>query len=219
MLEFLGRLDDQVKIRGVRVEPNEVTVTLARHPEVDSCFVTNKRDEQSQTRLVAYVVLTEQSKTTVSELRAYLSQELPVYMIPSAFVFLDALPLTTRGKVDRRALPVPDERRPDIEASFAAPRNAVEEALAEIWGEVLGIEKVGIQDNFYELGGHSLMATQIISRFRDTFQVELQLHQFFETLTIAGLSESIEEAKNSGSKLQTPAITPISRKSRTRLPK
>jgi acyl carrier protein len=184
----LGRLDDQVKIRGVRVEPNEVTVTLDRHPEVDSCFVTNKRDEQRQPRLVAYVVLTEQSKTTVSELRAYLRKELPVYMIPSAFVFLNALPLTTRGKVDRRALPVPDERRPDIDASFAVPRNDVEEALAEIWGEILRIEKVGIQDNFFELGGHSLMATQIISRLSDVFQVEIPLRQLFLCPTIAELA-------------------------------
>jgi amino acid adenylation domain-containing protein len=188
MLEFLGRLDDQVKIRGVRVEPNEITVTLARHPEVDSCFVTNKRDEQRQIRLVAYVVVTEQSKTTVSELRAYLKKQLPATMVPEAFVFLPDLPLTPRGKVDRRALPVPDERRPDLEESFAAPRNAVEEALAEIWGEILRIEKVGIQDNFFELGGHSLMATRVISRLSAVYQVEIPLRQFFLYPTIAELA-------------------------------
>jgi acyl carrier protein len=109
-------------------------------------------------------------------------------MIPSAFVFLDALPLTANRKVDRSALPVPDERRPDIEESFAAPRNAVEEALAEIWGEILRIEKVGIQDNFFELGGHSLMATQIISRLSDVFQVEIPLRQLFLHPTIAELA-------------------------------
>ena len=188
MLEFLGRLDDQVKIRGVRVEPNEITVTFARHPEVDSCFVTNKRDEQRQIRLVAFVVVTEQSKTTVSELRAYLKKQLPATMVPEAFVFLPDLPLTPRGKVDRRALPVPDERRPDLEESFAAPRNAVEEALAEIWGEILRIEKVGIQDNFFELGGHSLMATRVISRLSAVYQVEIPLRQFFLYPTIAELA-------------------------------
>jgi acyl carrier protein len=191
-LEFLGRLDDQVKIRGVRVEPNEVTVTLARHPTVDSCFVTNKRDEQSQPRLVAYVVLTEQSKTTVSELRAYLSKELPVYMIPSAFVFLDALPLTIRGKVDRRALPGPNLERSRLEAKFAAPRTPVENVLAKIWCEVLGLERVGVYDNFFELGGHSLLATRVVSRIKQEFQFDLKLMNFFKMPTIAELSKGVE---------------------------
>jgi amino acid adenylation domain-containing protein len=188
VLEFLGRLDDQVKIRGVRVEPKEVTVTLARHPEVDSCFVTHKKDKQKQPCIVAYVVIKGQSATTVTELRAYLRKQLPIAMVPESFVFLDSLPLTTRGKVDRRALPVPDETRPDLEASFAGPRNAVEEALAEIWSEILRIEKVGIQDNFFELGGHSLLATQIISRLSDVFQVEIPLRQLFLYPTIAELA-------------------------------
>ena len=192
MLEFLGRLDDQVKIRGVRVEPNEVTVTLARHPEVDSCFVTNKRDEQSQTRLVAYVVITEQSKTTVSELRAYLRKELPDYMIPSAFVFLDALPLTTRGKVDRRALPAPDVVRPELQEAFVAPRSQSEELVAGIWSNVLGLERIGVHDNFFELGGHSLLATRVVSRIQQEFQVDLKLMDFFKMPTIAELTKGLE---------------------------
>jgi acyl carrier protein len=192
MLEFLGRLDDQVKIRGVRVEPNEVTVTLARHPEVDSCFVTNKRDEQRQPRLVAYVVITEQSKTTVSDLRAFLRKQLPDYMIPSAFVFLDALPLTTRGKVDRRALPVPDVVRPELQEAFVAPRSQSEELIAGIWSNVLGLERIGVYDSFFELGGHSLLVIQIVSRIREVFEVELPLRSVFEVPTIAGLTELIE---------------------------
>jgi acyl carrier protein len=195
MLEFLGRLDDQVKIRGVRVEPNEVTVTLARHTEVDSCFVTNKRDEQNQTRLVAYVVITEQSKTTVSELRAYLRKELPDYMIPSAFVFMDALPLTTRGKVDRRALPAPDVVRPELQEAFVAPRSQSEELVASIWSNVLGLERIGVYDSFFELGGHSLLVVQIVSRIREVFEVELPLRSLFEVPTIAGLTELIETSR------------------------
>jgi acyl-coenzyme A synthetase/AMP-(fatty) acid ligase/acyl carrier protein len=192
MLEFLGRLDDQVKIRGVRVEPNEVTVTLARHPEVDSCFVTNNSDEQSQTRLVAYVVLTEQSKMTVSELRAYLKKELPDYMIPSAFVFLDALPLTTRGKVDRLALPAPDVVRPELQDAFVAPRTQTEELVAGIWSNLLGLERIGVHDNFFELGGHSLLATRVVSRIQQEFEVDLKLMDFFKMPSIAELSKGIE---------------------------
>ncbi len=192
ILEYLGRLDDQVKIRGVRVEPNEVTVTLARHPEVDSCFVTNKGDEQKQPRLVAYVVLTEQSKTTVSELRVHLRKKLPDYMIPSAFVFLDALPLTARGKVDRQALPAPDPVRPDLQEAFVAPRNQSEELVASIWRNVLGLERIGVYDSFFELGGHSLLVVQIVSRIRDMFEVELPLRSLFEVPTISGLTELIE---------------------------
>jgi acyl carrier protein len=151
--------------------------------------VVAREDRPGDKRLVAYVVATAtESAPSTGVLRVFLQEKLPDYMIPSAFVFLDALPLTANRKVDRRALPVPDERRPDIEESFAAPRNAMEEALAEIWGEILRIEKVGIQDNFFELGGHSLMATQIISRLSDVFQVEIPLRQLFLHPTIAELA-------------------------------
>jgi acyl carrier protein len=151
-----------------------------------------REDRPGDKRLVAYVVASHEPTPTFSELRSFLKEKLPEYMIPSAFVFLDLLPLTPNGKVDRRALPVPDERRPYIDESFAAPRNAVEEALAEIWAEVLRIEKVGIQDNFFELGGHSLLAVQIISRIREVFEVELPLRSLFEDLTVAGIAERIE---------------------------
>jgi acyl carrier protein len=141
---------------------------------------------------VAYVVLTEQSKTTVSDLRAYLRKKLPDYMIPSAFVFLDALPLTTRGKVDRRVLPAPDVVRPELQEAFVAPRSQSEELVAGIWSNVLGLERIGVYDSFFELGGHSLLVVQIVSRIREVFEVELPLRSLFEVPTIAGLTELIE---------------------------
>jgi acyl carrier protein len=125
-------------------------------------------------------------------LRAFLQEKLPDYMIPSAFVFLDALPLTANRKVDRRALPAPDLERSRLETKFVAPRTQVEKALSKIWGEVLGLERVGVHDNFFELGGHSLLATQVMSRARDNFKMELPLLRFFETPTIVGLTELIE---------------------------
>ena len=140
-----------------------------------------------------------------------MKEKLPDYMVPSAFVMLEALPLTPNGKVDRRALPTPDHARPEMEETFVAPRSLVEELLAKIWSEVLNVEQPGIYDNFFELGGHSLLATRVISRLRDALQVELPLRSLFETPTIAGLSESSERAKNSGSELRPSAIVPISR--------
>jgi acyl carrier protein len=185
-MEFLGRRDFQVKLRGVRIELGEVEAMLCLHPSVSEAVVVAREDRPGDKRLVAYVVAAAaESAPSTGVLRAFLQEKLPDYMIPSAFVSMDALPLTANRKVDRRALPVPDERRPDIEESFAAPRNAVENALAEIWGEILRIEKVGIQDNFFELGGHSLMATKIFSRLSDFFQVVIPLRQLFLYPTIA----------------------------------
>ncbi|MBA3354607.1 MAG: amino acid adenylation domain-containing protein [Pyrinomonadaceae bacterium] len=147
----------------------------------------------------------------INDVRRFLRGKLPEYMVPAAFVLLDALPLSPNGKVDRRALPVPDQARPKLEGVFVAPRTPVEEALTEIWMKVLGVEQVGVNDNFFELGGHSLLATQVISRVQEACQVELPLRCFFETPTVAGLSEAIEKAKDSGARLQTPAIVPIPR--------
>ena len=143
--------------------------------------------------------------------RNFLKEKLPDYMVPSAFVMLDALPLTPNGKVDRRALPDPDQSRPDLKGAFVAPRTHVEQLLAGIWREVLRLEQVGIHDNFFELGGHSLKATQVISRVRETLQVELPVRRIFETPTIAELSNSIEKAKNNGSDLLSSDIVPIPR--------
>jgi amino acid adenylation domain-containing protein len=193
-LEFLGRIDNQVKIRGHRIELGEIESALARHPAVRECVVLAREDLPGGKRLTAYVVAEpDKAGVTFAELRDFLKTKLPDHMIPSAFVFLDAMPLTTNGKVDRKALPAPEQTRPELDESFAAPTTPTETALVEIWREVLRLERVGIHDNFFELGGHSLVMTQIISRLREVFQVELPIRRFFESPTVAELSVAIEE--------------------------
>jgi len=151
----------------------------------------------------------------VPQLRIYLAEKLPDYMIPSAFIVLEALPSSPNGKVNRRALPKPDLVRSQLEGAYVVPRTPVEQVLARIWGEVLGLKRVGVNDNFFELGGHSLLATQLISRVRDAFQIELPLRSLFEASTVAALAQEIERSQHSGAKPQTPpAIVPISRETR-----
>jgi amino acid adenylation domain-containing protein len=183
-LEILARLDDQVKIRGVRVEPAEVAATLARYPAVESSFVIAVKNEQDEICLLAYVVPAKQQKTNSTQLRSYLVERLPAAMVPAFFVFLNSLPLTPSGKVDRKALPVPDQARPELEAIFVRPRNPVEEMLAGIWAKVLKVEQVGIHDNFFDLGGHSLLATQVVARIRQSLDAEVPLRAMFEAPTI-----------------------------------
>ncbi|HEX8847824.1 MAG TPA: methyltransferase, partial [Pyrinomonadaceae bacterium] len=153
------------------------------------------------------------ARKLVPELKNFLSKRLPEYMIPFTFVLMDALPLTPNGKVNRLALAVPDDARPDMEGAYVAPRTPVEESLAEIFAGVLNLEQIGIHDNFFKLGGHSLLATQIISRIRDVFRVELPLRRIFETSTVAGLAATIEESKNKerSAEVQPPAIGRVSR--------
>ncbi len=191
MLEYLGRVDDQVKVRGVRVEPTEIALAAGEHPMVASCFVMKREDEPDRPYLAAYVVAREGSDLTASELRTYLKQRLPAAMIPEAFVFLDALPVTPRGKIDRQALPAPDRSRAEADDFFEAPRNQSEELVARIWSSVLRRAPVGVHDDFFDLGGHSLLATQVMSRIRETFQVELPLRSLFEAPTVAGLARRI----------------------------
>ncbi len=192
-LEILGRLDDQVKVRGVRVEPDEITATLGQHPRVGACFVAARKDQQGENLLVAYVVPLSANAVTVGDLRSYLGTHLPAVMVPSHFVFLDALPLAPNGKIDRRALPGPDLARPDAARVFAPPCTPVESALAGIVGNLLGLTRVGRHDNFFELGGHSLLATRVISRIGTTFQVDLPLRTIFEAPTVAGLAAAITD--------------------------
>ena len=144
----------------------------------------------SQKRLVAYVVLSPGEKAVASDLREFLGVKLPEYMTPSAFVFLEELPKTPNGKVDRNALPAPESVRA-VEKNFVAPRTPVEEKLAAIWAEVLRVEKVGAEDNFFDLGGHSLLAIQVMARVREAFQVEIPLRSLFEALTVAALAEVV----------------------------
>jgi amino acid adenylation domain-containing protein len=195
-IEFLGRLDHQVKIRGFRVELEEVETVLAQHPKVREAVVLAREDTPGDKRLVAYVVPRQEPAPTINELRSFLKEKLPEYMIPSAFVLLDALPLTPNGKIDRNALPVPDHNRPELEVNFVAPRTPLEEIIAEIWAEVLKVEKVGIHDNFFDLGGHSLLATQVMSRLREALRVDLPLRALFEAPTIVELAFRIEHSES-----------------------
>ncbi|MGH2506407.1 MAG: non-ribosomal peptide synthetase, partial [Ktedonobacteraceae bacterium] len=189
-LEFLGRTDRQVKIRGFRVEPGEIEAILSQHPAVQAVVVLTREDVPGENQLVAYIVAPKE--VIESEWRAYVSKRLPQYMLPSVFVRLDTLPLTPNGKVDRRALPAPVKGQSG--AAYVAPRTPVEEQLAKIWTEVLGLERVGIWDNFFDLGGHSLNATQIISRTQQALSVMLSLRCLFEDTTISGLADAVERA-------------------------
>ncbi|HEX7181365.1 MAG TPA: non-ribosomal peptide synthase/polyketide synthase, partial [Thermoanaerobaculia bacterium] len=187
-IDFLGRIDQQVKIRGFRIEPAEVEAALARHPAVREAVVV-ARELAGGKALVAYVVAAD-AAPTAAELREALGTTLPAYMVPSAFVLLDALPLTPNGKVDRRALPAPDLQGP-VEM-FAAARTPTEELLAAVWAEVLGVERVGIHDDFFALGGHSLLATRLVSRLRKVLGVEVPVRSLFEHPTVAQLAEELE---------------------------
>jgi acyl carrier protein len=189
-------MDQQVKIRGFRVEPGEIEAALTGHPAVRQCVVVAREDPPGDMRLIAYLVTGQDlaSGPPTHELRRLLQEKLPDYMIPSAFVFLDALPLTPNGKIDRKALPAPDRTRSDREETLVAPSTLTEEALSEIWREVLRLDRVGVRDNFFELGGHSLLMTQVISRVREAFQIELPIRRFFESPTIADLAAVIEES-------------------------
>jgi amino acid adenylation domain-containing protein len=210
-IEFLGRADHQVKIRGFRIELGEIEAALDQHPAVREAVALAREDTLGEKRLVAYVVVEQESRPAANDLRSFLKEKLPEHMVPALFVLLDTLPLTPNGKVDRRALPAPDRTRPELDKTFVAPRTPTEELLSEIWAQVLDIERVGIHDNFFDLGGHSLLATQVVSRIREAFQVELPLRRLFEVPTVAGLAESIEVADRAGQNLVAPPILPVPR--------
>jgi natural product biosynthesis luciferase-like monooxygenase protein/amino acid adenylation domain-containing protein len=191
-LEFIGRMDQQVKIRGHRIELGEIEATLTQHPAVRECVGAVIEESLTEKRLAFYVVLNpSQRATSVNELRAFLHSKLPDYMIPSAFVILEALPLTPNGKLNRLALPPPVLKRAET-GTFAGPSTPTEQALARIWCEVLGLPKVGVNENFFELGGHSLLIMQVISRVRESFEIDLPMRRFFEAPVIAGLASTIQ---------------------------
>ncbi len=208
-LKFLGRVDHQVKIRGFRIELGEIEATLVSHPSVRECVILVREDAPGLRLLVAYVLLNPNSefRDVESSLRSFLGERLPEYMVPSAVVVLDALPLLPNGKLDRRALPAPQGTRA-VDGSYTAPSNPIEELLAGIWGEVLGIERVGVHESFFALGGHSLLATQVISRIRGVLGTELPLRQLFESPTIADLARAVQK---SGSTIQAPPFLPVPR--------
>lgn len=202
VLEFLGRKDSQVKIRGFRVELGEVEAVLSQHPDLVQVVVDARAERETlfgdatpTQQLTAYVVARPPAKPSLTDLRNFAKQQLPDYMIPSAFVFLDVMPLTPNGKVDRKALPALDVSRPELDGAYEAPRTPVEEVLAEMWAGLLDMERVGIHDSFFELGGHSLLAVQSMALLQDLFGIDEPLIiLFFENPTIAGLATALTES-------------------------
>jgi amino acid adenylation domain-containing protein len=205
-IQFLGRRDRQVKVRGYRVEIGEIETALAGHAGVGEAVVEALAGATGAGRLAAYVVAAEGARPSPAQMRAYLKERLPEYMIPSAFVFLEEFPLTPSGKVDRRALPEPSGALAGAADAYLPPRTATEEVLEAIWADVLGLEKVSAGANFFELGGHSLMATQVVSRVREAFQVELPLRRLFEEPTVAGLARAVEAARLAGRAHELPPL-------------
>jgi len=211
-LECLGRVDHQVKIRGFRVELGEIEAALARHPAVREAVVAARPDPSGEMSLAAYIALRDDPDPSIAaELRGTLLVTIPEYMVPSSFVFLDALPLTPNGKIDRQALPEPGRGRTPTGADFVPPRGPIEEALAEIWTELLGRESIGAHDNFFERGGHSLLALQLLARIRHTFEVEASLKDFLEDPTVSRLARIVEQALEDGTAPLAPPLVSVTR--------
>ncbi|MEO1348695.1 MAG: amino acid adenylation domain-containing protein [Cyanobacteria bacterium J06635_15] len=201
-LEFLGRTDNQVKIRGFRIELEEIEALLNQNPEVYQSVVS-VWEEQGNKRLVAYVVPNKpQQQLRVSNLRSFLREKRPEYMVPSSFMFLRALPLKSNGKVDRQSLPAPNQTRPELAETFVAPRNEMEQALASIWQAMLQVEKVGVNDNFFELGGHSLLVVQAHSKLQEVFNQDISITDLFKYPTISTLAGYLDQGKSGQSSLE-----------------
>ena len=190
-VEFLGRLDDQVKIRGFRVEIGEIEAALSRHPAVTQAVVTALEEPSGGKRLAAYLVTAGQPTPSVSQLRAFAGTRLPDYMVPSTFTVLTSFPLTPNGKVDRRRLPAPEIQRVDLQAPFDAPRTDIEQAIAATWRAVLRVEEVGMNDNFFDLGGHSLLIVQVHRKLRSAFDHDLSIIEMFQYPTVRSLAERV----------------------------
>ena len=202
-LEFIGRVDHQVKIRGFRVEPGEIESVLNQHSGVQQAVVSVQEDELNGKRLATYVVPSREQAPRVSDLRNFLRERLPEYMIPSAFILLKALPLTANGKLDRHALPFPDSPLPELEVTYVPPRTEVEQTIAGIWQEMLHLEKVGINDNFFDLGGHSLLLIQVHSKLQKTFKREILVTDLFEYPTISSLTKYLSKEASETSSFET----------------
>ncbi len=210
-IEFLGRIDHQVKIRGFRIELGEIETALRQHPGVQDVVVVSEEDAQHVNYLIAYFVPLHHPTPSVDELRSHLKANLPDYMVPSFFIEIDSIPLNAQGKVNKKALPKLDRSKQAGLREYAAARTPTEELLADIFAGVLQIQRVGIQDSFFDLGGHSLLGTQLTSRIRDTFGQELPLRVLFESPTVAGLAQHISKHSKSGSASLAPVIGRVSR--------
>ncbi|MGZ4164352.1 MAG: amino acid adenylation domain-containing protein, partial [Tumebacillaceae bacterium] len=209
-IELLGRIDLQVKIRGLRIEVGEIEMTMKQHEDVQDAVVVALADKGQEKRLVAYVVPRRlDAPPSGVDLREFLADRLPSYMVPALFVLLEKLPLSPNGKVDRRSLPAPTADDVLHDAEYVAPNGATEELLAGCFADVLGVERVGVHDDFFALGGHSLLATQVLSRIRETFGVELTMRSLFETSTVSALAREVELSQGQLHTAQAPAIVPI----------
>ena len=194
-LIHVGRKDFQVKIRGHRIEIAEIEMALLDHPAIKQAIVVPREDYADDQRLAAYLVAATGPPPAVSELRGFLKKTLPDYMIPSTWMFMDAFPLAPNGKPDRQGLPPPFSTRPELDTGFVAPRTPIESRLAEIWSEVLSIDQIGVNDNFLDLGGHSLAATRVVSQVIKHFQVNLPLKSLFESFTVTEMAKLIAEQR------------------------
>jgi amino acid adenylation domain-containing protein len=192
-IEFLGRIDHQVKIRGFRIELGEIEVLLKQHPQVRETVVIARKDIAHDSRIVAYIVTHENATPSVNKLREFLRDKLPDYMLPSAFVAVDALPLTPNGKINRRALPVPDSLRPTLTTTYQAPQSETEQQIAKLWQEVLHLDKVGIHDNFFDLGGYSLLLLEVNQKLNQSLQRDLSVVEMFQYPTIAALVQYLTQ--------------------------
>lgn len=187
-IEYIGRIDNQVKIRGFRIELGEIEALTIQHPGVQETVVTVHSSSVDSQLIIAYVVPQKEQTLAISELRSFLESKLPNYMVPAAFVTLEALPLTPNGKVNRKALPAPDTTRPELEVVYQPPQTELEKTIADIWQEVLNVENVGIYDNFFELGGHSLLLVQVHSQLQKIFDKDILLVEMFQHPTVSHLA-------------------------------
>jgi amino acid adenylation domain-containing protein len=191
-IEYLGRIDFQVKIRGFRIELGEIEAVLSQYPGIKEAVVLAREDKPGDKRLVAYITTDRQVELSMNELRRFAQEKLPEYMVPVAFVTLDALPVTTSGKIDRKALPLPEQTHDDKSIEYVAPRTAYEEALVEVWSELLGVERIGINDDFFDLGGHSLLGIQLMWKLRHQFGKSIPATTLFTARTVAQLAALLE---------------------------
>ena len=195
-IELLGRVDQQVKIRGFRIEPGEIEAALLEFPKVREAVVVAREDKPGDKHLVAYLTTYKHTTVSLNELRRFLREKLPDYMVPSAFVLLDKLPLTPNAKVNRAALPAPDPHRPALDTTFVAPRDGLEQTISRIWEQVLSIKTPGVNDNFFDLGGHSLQVVQVQAKLRESLGIDLPVIELFEFPTIRSLASHLGDGKN-----------------------
>jgi len=209
-IEFLGRMDHQVKVRGHRIELGEIEAVLSQVPGVSEAVVIVREDTPGDACLVGYVICEASAEMNSADVRGQLRKQLPDYMAPAALVTLERMPLSPNGKVDRKALPAPEAASQDNQ-NFIGPRNPTEEVLTAIWSEILNTERIGVEDNLFEHGAHSLLVTQVISRIRKVFKVEPPLRLFFECPTIGGMARAIETLQSKAEGIAAPPIVRITR--------